>query len=225
MIRAAACLLIASLLASPSRAADASLTGTWLRDGAPYATIRPDGTGTIDGAPVRWKADGKTLVIIEESGARHALPYTLKGDRLSVPVEGRPGVLVRAGGKSAAAGALKDKPAKTGGDDLSKLLLSSPWCYFHYNKVSGTSRQQRVVFRDDGTWGSGRRSESYSSGAYGTVSGQTDSADGGRWKTKSGRLFLSEGGGELQDVGLTVTKNSNGYPILKADGKEYSQCR
>jgi hypothetical protein len=42
---------------------------------------------------------------------------------------------------------------------------------------------------------------------------------------KNGRLFMSEGGSELEAVDLQVRSNSNGYPILVADGAEYSQCR
>jgi hypothetical protein len=81
------------------------------------------------------------------------------------------------------------------------------------------------VFRKDGGWDSGARSESYSSGAFGSVAGQTDSGAGGRWRVRGDRLLMSEGGGALEDVGLSVSRNSNGYPILHAGGKEYSQCR
>ena len=121
---------------------------------------------------------------------------------------------------------LARKKASAGSkDELSALLLSSPWCSFSYNKVSGASRQERVVFWADGTWGSGARAESYSSGAYGSVAGQRNSGSGGRWQARGGRLLMSEGNGPLEDVGLTVSRNSNGYFILKAEGKEYAQCR
>jgi hypothetical protein len=109
--------------------------------------------------------------------------------------------------------------------DLKKLLLSSPWCSFSYNQYSGVTRQKRVEFGRDGTWSAGGRREVYSSGDNGSMAGQQDSQEGGRWAVKNGRLFMSEDGSELEAVDLQVRSNSNGYPILVADGAEYSQCR
>lgn len=217
-------LLAVCLLSAPLYAGDSSLAGTWLKDGAPYAQLRPDGTGTVDGSGVAWKSDGKTLTLMSEDGDFDRLPYKIEGDKLKIAVEGVPSVLTRAGSKTKATTSSMGKGGG-GKDDLSALLTSSPWCHFRYNKISGATNQERVIFRANGTWGSGARSESYSSGANGSVAGQTDSGAGGRWKAQSGRLLMSEGGGALEDANLSITKNSNGYPILNADGKEYSQCR
>jgi hypothetical protein len=111
--------------------------------------------------------------------------------------------------------------------DLKALLLSSAWCSFSYNKVSGTTKTKRVAFMKDGTWSAGGRRESYSSGMYGSVAGQSDSEEGGRWAVKDGRLLMSNPPDtpELEDVGLTLSYNSNGYPILASEGVEYSQCK
>lgn len=214
--------VLALSLALPAAADD--LAGTWLKDGAPYAQLRADGTGTVDGTPVAWKADGRTLTLISEDGDYDRLPYALQGDALRIAVEGTPSVLTRAGGKAAKAVAAPAR-AKGQAQGLAALLLSSPWCHFSYNKVSGRSSQERVVFRADGTWDSGSRRETYSSGVHGTVAGQSDRSSGGRWKVQGSRLLLSEGAGALEDASLKISKNSNGHPILNADGKEYSQCR
>jgi hypothetical protein len=207
------------LLLSVLPAAAETLAGTWLKDGRPYAELRADGTGAVEGDPLTWKADAKTVSITDDDGMTAKLPYTLKDGVLTIPVDGVPTKLTRGG---------KAKPAaKTaaGKDELSALLLSSPWCFFSYSQVSGTTKQERVVFAADGTWGSGSRRESHSSGMYGTVSGRSDGQDGGRWVVKGARLLMGEGAAAPEDVGLSVSRNSNGYPILKADGKEYSQCR
>jgi hypothetical protein len=173
---------------------------------------------------VRWKASGNTLTLRYADGRAEVMEYALRGDVLTVTMEGESETYTRAGKPKAA----KDKaaaPAPAGKDKLSTMLTGSAWCYFRYNKVSGTSKQERVVFSKNGTWGSGARGETYSSGMYGTVSGQSDSASAGRWAVKGKSLLMSEGGGALEDVGLSVSYNSNGYPILNAAGKEYSSCR
>jgi hypothetical protein len=217
------------LLASTVLAADSPLVGTWLKDGAPFAEFRADGTGRVDHDAVRWKADGKTLTLDYGDGEVERLAYSLKGDALKTVMDGEPATFTRAGkpaGKAAAKAVAKDAPApaKAGGDSLSKLLLSSPWCWFYYNQHAGTTRTERVVFRADGTWSSGASSELYSSGAAGTGVVGSNRGGGGRWKAAGGRLLMAEGGAPLEDAGLSVTRNSNGYPILKSDGKEYSQC-
>ena len=52
----------------------------------------------------------------------------------------------------------------------------------------------------------------------------TDSGSDGRWEVKGGMLYMSEGAGQLEPVDLKVTYNSNGSPILTADGVEYCRC-
>ena len=47
-----------------------------------------------------------------------------------------------------------------------------------------------------------------------------------RWRLENSRLFVDDGSGAgYQDVNASLTQNSNGSWILKADGKEYSMCR
>ncbi|TAJ07177.1 MAG: hypothetical protein EPO61_14520 [Nitrospirae bacterium] len=118
-------------------------------------------------------------------------------------------------------------PADAHSTQLSQLLLSSAWCSFSYNQVSGASHSTRVQFSANGHWAAGSRGETYSSGQAGSVAGQHDADTGGQWAVQQGQLFMSnppETPG-LSPVHLTIKRNSNGYPILTADGKEYSQCR
>jgi len=111
------------------------------------------------------------------------------------------------------------------GDISNELLLSSAWCTFTYSKTTGYSNTTRVRFNKNGTYGTGGRAEGYSSGRGGTYSSQNDSSGGGHWKVNKGELYLSEGRGELALVRTVVKRNSNGYPIILADGVEYSQCK
>jgi hypothetical protein len=104
------------------------------------------------------------------------------------------------------------------------LLLSSAWCTFKYNKVSGYSSSTRVTFNSNGVWASGSRGEGGSSGRSGSVYSQRDSGDGGRWAVQNGELFMS-GGGQMEHVRTIVKRNNNGFPIIVADGVEYSQCQ
>jgi hypothetical protein len=106
-----------------------------------------------------------------------------------------------------------------------ELLLSSAWCTFSYNKTSGYSNTTRVRFNKNGTYGTGGRAEGGSSGKYGSHSSQSDSSGSGLWKVKKGELYLSSGNGKLALVRTVVKRNSNGYPIIIADGVEYSQCK
>ncbi len=57
------------------------------------------------------------------------------------------------------------------------------------------------------------------------MAGQSDSGGAGQWAVRGGTLWLSEAGGPLQPIdGFSVTRNSNGSPLINADGREFSQC-
>lgn len=115
-------------------------------------------------------------------------------------------------------------PARAG--ELSnELLMSSAWCSFSYNQVTGYSNTTRVRFSSNGTYSTGGRAEGYSSGSGGTYASQNDSSASGQWKLAKGELYMSEGYGELGLVQTVVKRNSSGYPIITANGVEYSQCQ
>jgi hypothetical protein len=115
--------------------------------------------------------------------------------------------------------------AGQGKDALSDFLTKNAWCNFTYNKNSGASRQERVVFQPDGVVTQRSGSETYSSGAAGTVAGQRSGGKEGRWKVADGTLHLSEDGVNWAPQVLQITRNSNGYPIIKSAGKEYMVCK
>lgn len=120
----------------------------------------------------------------------------------------------------------QEPPRAAGNDQLSRLLLSSAWCSFRYNKVSGTSSTEKYRFFPNGTWNNGGRTETYNSGANGTVAGQYDSQGGGRWEVRGGQLYMSSSENPTLTLvqPFSVTQNSNGYPIINSGGKEFSSC-
>lgn len=227
------CAVVICLLSSPGLAAksktarDERLLGTWGLQSTVIYEFKANGTGRAEGEYFLWKADGKTLVLSDEEGEQEMIPYSIEDGRLTVEMGGSPMTLDRKGSPGA-----KEKPAakssasKEAADDTGKLLLSTPWCSFSYNKITGASKSKRVVFMRDGTWSAGGRAEGYSSGSGGTMASQSDDDDSGRWKVDGGRLLMSSfEEPSLSPVDFRVTRNSNGSPIINADGVEYAQCR
>jgi hypothetical protein len=115
-------------------------------------------------------------------------------------------------------------PIQAGGLS-NNLILSSAWCTFSYNQVTGYSKSTRVRFSRNGTYSTGSRGEGSTSGKSGSYSSQSDTSGGGRWKVVKGELYLSSGNGKLELVKTVLKRNSNGYPVIIADGVEYSQCK
>jgi hypothetical protein len=121
------------------------------------------------------------------------------------------------GGQGGVAASAQDR-------QVAQLLQRSAWCSFSYNTVSGTSRTERVVFRADGTGARGSGAESYNSGNAGSVAGQSSSGEQFRWQVRGGVLNTTADGVNWAQTRLQITTNSSGYPIITADGKEYSMC-
>lgn len=232
----------AALCAAPKN--DPRLVGTWLAGAEPFITFAANGTGSMDEGKVKWSTNGATLTITDDTGEVEQATFQVEGDAMIMTIGGIPVQLRRAGGKKQSALAARaakvnqassddgvdeeprpQQPRAARNDQLSQLLLSSAWCSFTYNKVSGTSSQTRVRYFPNGTWSMGGQTETYNSGANGTVSGQYGSNNGGLWEVRNGQLWGSYGNAPLELVQpFSVTRNSNGYPIINSLGKEYSSC-
>ena len=116
-------------------------------------------------------------------------------------------------------------PSAHAGGMSNELLVSSAWCTFTYNKTTGYSHTKRTQFYPNGSYGTGSRGEGYSSGSGGSMASQRNASGGGQWRVDKGELFMSQGARGLGPVRTLVKRNNNGYPIIVADGVEYSQCR
>ncbi|MBX7099077.1 MAG: hypothetical protein K1X89_15305 [Myxococcaceae bacterium] len=237
--------LVCALLLSAGPKTDPALVGTWLLLDHPFLTLTGNGKGQMDEDAITWSADGTTLTVRGPEGDSDQGRYQVQGDVLTLTLGGTalvlqrkggatpkaPGPLERAAAKATAPapagappGAAAQVPKAAGADPMTKLLLSSAWCSFSYNKVSGTTRTERFVFSPNGTWSNAARGETYNSGPNGSVAGQHDSGGGGRWEVRGGVVWMSEGDGPLAPVPGSVTTNSNGYPIITSNGREYSSC-
>lgn len=224
-------ILMALMTFSADAYADSRLTGAWGVDGQVLYRFNADGTGDVGGEPFRWKAANGVLTLTA-GGESEQIAFQLQGNTLLVNAGGLPIALERignapgnrSGATTQEAGGAKRRD-EAGNDQLSTLLLSSAWCSFSYNKISGSTKSRRIQLFRDGTWSDSSRAEGYSSGYGGTMASQHDSGGGGRWAVNNGQLYISEAGGDLQPVQLQVKTNSSGYPIIVADGVEYSQCQ
>ena len=248
------CLVAAALLLVPALAraqAPKELVGKYQMEveGGDVLELRADGGAALAGEETRWAAQGSQLTIGPDT-----MQYQLSNGRLLLamgsvqiawrrlgaapkaasPMQkaaakaqaaqpqagsaGAPPAAAPAGAYGAGGGSAQDAQAR-------QLLLSSAWCSFTYNKVSGTSTTRKVVFRPDGVMVVDGGAETYSSGAGGTYAGQSANSGAVRWKLENLRLYVDQGdGAAFQDVGLTAERNSSGYPILHAAGREYSMC-
>lgn len=197
--------------------------------GGEVLELRADGSASLGGEATTWSANATQLRV-----GTDVMVYILEGNRLVVAVGGVQVGWRKLGGKARAGAAADHAPAaqgKAGGASAQdaqarQLLTGSAWCSFTYNKVSGTSTTRRVVFQPNGLLSINGGAETYSSGTGGTYAGQSNAASTLRWRFEGQRLYIDAGqGAGFQDVGLTATKNANGYVILHADGREYSMCR
>lgn len=123
------------------------------------------------------------------------------------------------------AGAASAQTASQQDAQIRQVLTANAWCSFTYNKISGASHTRRVVFQPDGMLYTTGGGETYSSGRNGTVSGQSNSRQAARWKVYQQRVYADPmDGSGYQDLEVSASRNSNGYLILKSDGREYSMC-
>jgi hypothetical protein len=200
------------------------LVGKWLMEANPESRfeLRADGTGSFDGQAVHWSAAEGMLTIRGEEGSE-SIAYKLEQGRLLLSL-GEATLSWKRADEGQKTKAPHKHSAGDGDPRLRQLLLSSAWCSFSYSQTSGTTHQSRVVLHPDGRLTRDSGAETYSSGSAGTYFGASNDAQAARWKLDRQRLLI-DGGEGFQDVGLQVTQNSSGYPILKANGVEYMMCK
>jgi hypothetical protein len=134
----------------------------------------------------------------------------------------------------AAAGGGCPAPRGVGPQDgqLIQMFLGSAWCHYSYN--GATERNERVVFSGDGRVALSSNSETNRTGAltnqygdqtatYGAYGAQSG-GDAGCWKVENAALFLSKDGAQWANANASLAYNSNGSPIVTANGKEYGRC-
>jgi len=193
-----------------------------------YGTVVSD-SGTL---LIAAQLEGAQLKVVLAEPLPNGQPNMAAARRLVMARSG--GGVPGKGGTSAAATRVQAAPgpgpgqaqAQAGQDgQISAFLMGNAWCGFTYNKTTGASRSERVVFHPNGVIAQGSNAETYSSGAGGTVAGQSRGGNQGRWKVQNSMLLLSQDGVNWEPQQVQVTRNSNGSPILKSGGKEYMVCQ
>ena len=201
----------------PGKAQCNGLVGAWTGPDSTIVLSR-DGTTVIGGIRYRYTADAKAITLVGSDGT-FRYPYQLKGDVLTLLINGTVQTF-----RCGTQGSMPQGAGGGGSGGMSEsLMLSSAWCTFSYNKISGYSNTTRWVFSPNGTYSKGGRGEGYSSGYGGTMASQHNSGGGGRWKVVNGQLYI--GDTIPQPVQSVVKHNSNGSPIVVVNGVEYSRCK
>jgi hypothetical protein len=207
-----------------------TLIGRWVyqQDNATSEIVlEAAGSGSFNGTPLRYEVHGNQI-FVSINGGLQAYFYELKQNHLSLG-GGDLAAPVQFTRASKSKNTQKTPKNSTGNDDaIKRVLLANDWCSFSYSGGGGGSyghsSTSRVHLSSDGRISRTSGSENYSSNQYGSVASQGNSGDGGRWEVRGGVLYLASGNAPLQPVNLSITRNSNGSPILKVDGIEYMQC-
>ena len=216
-----------------------NLAVTFRRSGEAYG-----GTINVQGADyaltARPMGDRLTGTFVS-GGATYLFEVRVQGNILSLLSDGQTFTLQRQGtspGPTPSAAAATPTGQSPQDTRIAQLLLSSKWCHFSYSGVagssSGSSYSETVFFSPDGGMVVQTGGESYYSAdvrsstgdviARGSTAGQRGGGQQYRWRVQQGMLMISADGTTWQPLSLQITQNSNGYPIVTADGKEYSQC-
>jgi len=196
-------------------------------DGGFYGTARSQAGRLFIGAERSGEQLGVALAELTAAGVpdmRSAQELRMRrvsavASGSAAPSSGKPQV-----GGSAPAGSAATGGGSPADQQLTQLLLSSPWCNMRYSQQMGATTIERVVFSRDGRMVSRTQRESAVNNREGSYYGNSADATQGFWRVQNGALMLSADGRAYEPTPVTVSRNSNGYPIVTAAGKEYYQC-
>ncbi|QYO66101.1 hypothetical protein [Leptolyngbya sp. 7M] len=222
-------LLVAAVSFSQTRKeTEAALIGYWISSEA-VVEIRPKNQITINGDRYEWAILGKTLVVSQ--GDDYAdFPFELKGDTLTVWVEGRKVVYSRTdkeGAEEAMAQLARRRGGGSGGrnDDggeggSNPQDLVGKWCYQANVQAQGGGRQSDICFtlKADGTYE--YYGEATTTNPYGGANSQ--SWDYGRWSATATTLTARSNSGKTTTYTLERRNHPRtGDPMLIVDGDAF----
>ena len=205
------CSLLLGLVFALQAYANPSLHGTWSAavNGQPLTVVFDgNGTGKINGKPMRWQTLGAMLAI-EQNGEAIAYQYEVKNGKLSVAGGDLAGTVVLTPGALKKA-ATQPAKASTNGQEL-----VGKWCLLSTfrGNTGGSSRMTCFDLKPDGTYTyqhEGSMSAS-TSGMYGGTASQ--SSDAGRWKFSGNQLTAQSQRGTVN----TYTVEKRNHPKNKRD--------
>ena len=203
-------LLLALAFAAPAYA-NPALHGTWsvVVDGQPLTVVFDgNGSGKINGKPMRWQTLGAMLAI-EQNGEAIAYQYEVKNGKLSVAGGDLAGTVVLTPGAVKKA-ATQPTKASTNGQEL-----VGKWCLLSTFRANsgGSSRMTCFELKPDGTYTYQHEGSMSSStpGMYGGTASQ--SSDAGRWKYSGNQLTAQSQRGTVN----TYTVEKRNHPKNKRD--------
>jgi hypothetical protein len=209
------------------------ITLTLARSGDLYT-----GSATSEGEQYRVRAQvsGSMLIgVYEGSGGQLPFQAVVQGEVMQLAAGGETHTLRRQGEGRGLAGAGGVRggagPTASTGEErqIAQLLTGNQWCTMTYSGVvgstSGTTRYERLVFRADGT-GTRRTSTEWSNANdAGAAAGQGSGGSEFVWRLDGSVLVSStDGGASWARTPMRFSRNSNGYPIITANGKDYAIC-
>jgi len=228
--------LLLTLLFAQAHASPA-LHGSW---SSPQVQGRPllvefaaDGSGRINGQPMRWQALGPML-FVEQNGQVATYGFSVEGDKLNVSGGdlAQPAVLGK--GRAAYDAAIKQakaapgqagkgaSPAKAGAQPSNGDELVGKWCDMHTmtsQSGGGSSRMACFELRPDRTYV--YSAESSRSVAAGSTASQ--SGDAGRWSYDGSQLVAQSRSGRTNTYTLEKRNHPKNKrdPMICLDGKCY----
>jgi hypothetical protein len=203
-----------------------------LDEGDLTGTLRSDaGTAHIEAA-----REGARLTVILLDLGPNGQPNMASARQLAFTVDdspAEPAVAAAPQGAATPSAPAAAQPAAGPQDqELTHLFLSTAWCTFSYagartysGGVGGRTTSARVAFSPDGLMQQTSNSERSNVDAQGNVWSTNSGRQTYRWRVQKGALMLSPDGVQWETVRIEVTQNSNGSPIVKADGVEYYRCQ
>ena len=225
-------IVLCLLFAAPA-AANPALHGTWSAavDGQPLTvTFEPNGTGSINGKPMRWQTLMRLLVVQHQGGETVSYSFDAKGDRLSVSGGELDGIVTLSRGTAAAEAAAKSArsaPASSQAPSGKGNDLVGKWCKgssFTANSGGGSSRMSCFELRPDGTY-TYQSEGSMSANAPGMWGGtSSQSGDSGRWSVAGNRITAQSRSGQTNSYTLEKRNNPKNRrdPMICLDGECYT---
>lgn len=210
-----------------ARAAPA-LEGTWSArvEGQPLVVVfAPGGTGSVDGAPMRWQTMGQVL-FIEQDGEVGTYQFRLQNDQLQVSGGDFAGVVAFVRGNKAVASAVSAKAMQAAPAGGVARELVGKWCKggtFSASAGGGSSSTSCFELKADGTYTYAHEGSmsAYAPGMWGGTASQ--SSDAGRWSVSGNRLTARSNGGTVSHYAFEKRNHpGNRDPMLCLDGDCYT---
>ena len=194
---------------------ETTLIGKWTSNEAKIEFFA-DGSMTINGDKFSYGVVGK-IIIIEAEDEQMEFPFTLKGNTLTVTVEGRKIIYTRS---SKSDDGEENQPQRSRGGGSNPQELVGKWCYLANVQANNGGRMSETCFtlKGDGTYQ--YYSETNSSNPYGGTSSQ--SSDSGHWSATATTLTAHSNSGETTTYTLEKRNHpKTGDPMLMVDGDAF----